>query len=470
MRISPCIFLLLLCSPAFAQPKDPVTKTEVCIVDGVAEGSKGELVRAYLRDDYITGTERLLGQAIVNDSGRFHLEIELEKTLYLTLRCNKQRGYFFAEPGRNHRVGFPKRDSLRMINPDMEYDTELQVYSNDSTEMNMLAIDYNARFEVFWKKNYQHFLYKESIGRLDTFHKEMHAVYKNVKNPYFLPWMDFSLASLEEATFHSERKLAHEYIVNKPIYYDNNEYMNFFNNFYDNYMYKYSMQKTGERIRPAVNEKASYEELLKAMKGLRWLDNDTVRELVMLKGLFECYNQPSFDPRNILSIAEQCAIQSKVPEHRKIARNIISFYTKLKEGTTAPGFTAYDRKGKAITLENYKGKYVVLSFWASWNSHAVSEIKLLPELVKKYSKKVVFVSVSLDSDTAAYHAFLKANPKLNWTMLHYGFNEKLKADYTLLALPAFFIIDPDGRLWSSPADMPSGKLEYDLYKITKKPR
>ena len=54
---------------------------------------------------------------------------------------------------------------------------------------------------------------------------------------------------------------------------------------------------------------------------------------------------------------------------------------------------------------------------------------------------------------------------MNWNMLHYGFDEKLKSDYELLAYPDFFLIDPQGRFWASPADMPSGRLEYDLYKI-----
>lgn len=466
MRFTPVIFLLLLCSTGFAQPAVPPTpKTAVSTIEGVAENCPGFMVQAWITVDYITGTEKMLAQAMSNDSGHFVLEVDLEKTAFLTLRCNKMRGRLFAEPGRKHFVSFPPRDSLRMINPEMEYDTELRIHSNDSTEMNMLAIDYNRRFDKFWRENYQFFLYKESISRLDSFHREMHRVYKDVSNPYFLPWMDFSLASLEEATFHSERKLAHEYLIGKPVLYDNNEYMNFFGTFFDDYLYKYSMRKDGERIRPAINQKASYEELMAAMKGLRWLDNDTIRELVMLKGIFESYNQPTFIQGNMLSIAEQCAIQSKVPEHRQIARNIVAFYSKLKEGSMAPGFTAVDRKGKPVTLENFKGKYVVLSFWTTWNSHAVGEMKLLPDLVKKYGRKMVFVSVSLDNDTAAYHAFLKANPKMNWNMLHYDFNNKIKSDYELYAFPAFFIIDPEGRLWAAPAEMPSGRLEMDLYKI-----
>lgn len=475
-------FALLLCGSLSAQTPE-YTPADQCVIEGLAQGRAGARVGAYLTKDYITGAQQLLAETTVNDSGSFRLVFELESTGMITLRCNKLKGYLYAEPGRTHRVGFPHRDSLKMVNPDMEYETELRIYSTDSTEVNLLVIDYNQRFDAFWKKNYQHFLYKASISKLDSFHAEMRKHYARVQNPFFLNWMDFVLASLEDATFHSEKKLAEQYLVYKdtaagkkasyarkrPIYYENSEYMAFFNSFFDDYMYKNSIKREGEHISPAINVKGSYEDLLLAMKNLRFLENDTLRELVMLKGIFQSYNNPAFISRNLLSIAQQVSSRSKVPEHRVIARNIVAFYTKLSEGGTAPGFSAVDRKGKPVTLENFKGKYVLLNFYATWNSHSVAEQKILPELQKKY-KKVVFVSVSLDQDTAAWQRFLKANPKMNWNMLHYNFNEKLKEDYQLLALPAFFIIDPEGRFWSVPADPPSGRLEYDLYKITRPKR
>lgn len=478
MRLLPILLLLLLsCGAASAQQSMPVAQD--CVIEGIAAGPKGSTVSVFSTEDYITGTQSLLAETTVGDSGRFSVKVELEKTSYLTLENNKTKGSLFAEPGHTHRVAFPDRDSLHMVSQEIAYPVELMIYSKDSTEMNSLVIDYNQRFNQFWAANYQYFLYKESIHRLDSFHVAMRKHYANVKNPAFLPWMDFTLASLEDATFHSDKKLAADYLVYKvvsedkkesyhghrPIFYDNGPYMEFFNSFFDNYMYKYSIKREGQNISAAINVKGSYDALMEAMKPLRWLDNDTLRELVMLKGLFECYNNPAFEGRNIISIAQQVSTQSKVPEHRRIAGNIVAFYTKLKEGSAAPGFTGIDRKGQPVTLENFKGKFVLLSFYASWNSHAVSEMKVLPDLQKKYGKKIAFVSVSLDQDTGAYRKFLKENPKFNWTMLHYNFNEQLKEDYQLLALPAFFIIDPEGKLWASPADPPSGRLEYDLYKI-----
>lgn len=66
---------------------------------------------------------------------------------------------------------------------------------------------------------------------------------------------------------------------------------------------------------------------------------------------------------------------------------------------------------------------------------------------------------------------MKANPKYNWLNLHFDFTSKTKEDYNLYAVPAGFIIDPEGKFYAAPADKPSGDLEYVLYRITnpKKP-
>jgi thiol-disulfide isomerase/thioredoxin len=186
----------------------------------------------------------------------------------------------------------------------------------------------------------------------------------------------------------------------------------------------------------------------------------------MLKGLFESYNNPAFNPRNILAVAQQASTRSKIAEDRRIARNIVSFYTKLKRGTMAPHFVAVNKLNVEIDpLDTYKGHYIYLFFFATWNEHAMSEFRYMVDLQKKYGKKIDFVCVSLDKDTNAYKAFIKANPKYNWMILHYDFHEKTIDDYNLYDVPAGYIIDPDGKLYVSPCDNPSGDLEYNLYRI-----
>lgn len=441
-------------------------QVKTCTIFGTAPGREGNVIGAYVYDDFITYSETILAECIVGDSGKFSLTIEVDQVSYIFLRCKKVHGFVYAEPGRKVELEFPDRDPKSQVNPDVDYEVPLSIFISDSTDMNFLANDFNNRFNKFWAHNFQSFVTKDSLLVLDTFHLQMERHYAFVKNPYFKPWMEYGLASIEDAIFHSQVISGKKYVKGKQIYYHNSEYMDFFNNFFHDYMYKWSARKEGQGMLTAVNNLISYDSLYSAMKKLPWLEDDSLRELVMLKGLYESYNNPAFNSRNILAVVFQISTRSKIAEHRRIARNIISSFTKLKRGTPASHFIAKNKLGVEIDpLETYKGQYIYIFFFATWNTHAMSEFRYMADLQKKYGKKIQFVSISLDADTNAYKAFLKANPKYNWMILHYAFNEKIKEDYNLYSVPAGYIIDPDGKLYVSPTDNPSGDLEYNLYRI-----
>lgn len=461
------IFLLLLVSSrAFSQGPNGPVKDFTCTIWGTAPGNEGNVIGIYQYDDYITYTEHKLNETIVGDSSKFSMTVEVTEVTSLVVRCKNIYATVYAEPGRKVEVIFPQRDPKRHISPDVDYQEDLSIYTEDSTDMNFLADDYNTKFYKWWGKNYIYFVSKDSSGILDSFRVRMKKHYAFVKNPYFMPWMEYGIASIEDATLQSQVSSAKKYLANRPIFYHNSEYMSFFNNFFKDYVYKWSGRKEGSGIAFTINSMVSYDSLLGTMKHLPFVKNDTLRELVMLKGLFEIYDNPAFDARNVLAIAQQASILSKIPEHRRIARNIVSFYSKLKRGSLAPHFIANNRLGNEVDiLEQNKGKYVYLFFFATWNTHAMAEFRYMSELQKRYGKKIVFVSVCMDEDTNLYKAFLKANPKYNWTILHYDMRQKTKDDYNLYAVPVGFIIDNEGKFYRSPADNPSGDLEYDLYRI-----
>lgn len=449
-------------------------RAKECTIYGYAGAGAGNVIGVYTYEDYITYTEKKLTETITGDSGKFSMTIDLEEITWVFLRCENLYGFVFAEPGRKTEVFFPARDPEFQVSSETNYEVPVTIWTADSTDMNFLAADYNKQFFHFWgsaddttsANNYMYFVVGQSALVLDSFHREMQKHYAWVKNPYFHTWLEYGFAALENATFQSERRTAQRYLIHKPIAYHNNAYMEFFNIFFKDYVYRWSLKKQGERTFDAINNDVSYDSAMAALRNVPWLQNDTMRELVLLKGLSELYYNMSYDPRNVITVAQQVSIASRVSEHRTIARNIVTMFTKLRVGTMAPHFSGINTKGELIDpLSLYKGRYVYLFFYASWNVNSVNELRYMAELQKKYGKTIQFVSISIDEDTAAWKKFMKANPKYNWLSLHYDFNSKVKDDYNLFGVPLGYIIDPDGKLYASPADKPSGDLEYILYRI-----
>jgi len=76
-------------------------------------------------------------------------------------------------------------------------------------------------------------------------------------------------------------------------------------------------------------------------------------------------------------------------------------------GTAAPDFTVQDSDRK-LTLSDYRGKTVVLNFWATWCPPCVEEMPSLLQMQQRMKDKgVVVLAVSLDEDESAYHKFFR---------------------------------------------------------------
>ena len=100
----------------------------------------------------------------------------------------------------------------------------------------------------------------------------------------------------------------------------------------------------------------------------------------------------------------------------------------------------------------------------------MSKINLLR---KKFTGKVIFISVSLDDSVGNYLNFLKQNPKYDWPSWHYevsGIKNNARSLYNVIGSEAYFLINNQGALALSPALSPSKGIEFKLNAIFKPAR
>lgn len=126
-------------------------------------------------------------------------------------------------------------------------------------------------------------------------------------------------------------------------------------------------------------------------------------------------------------------------------------------GAAAPNFTVQDSDRK-LTLSDYRGKIVVLNFWATWCPPCVEEMPSLLQMQQRLKdKNIVVLAVSLDEDESAYHKFLKDHGVNVITVR----DPDLKSSelYGTFKYPETYIIDRNGVLqrkfigavdWSQP--------------------
>ncbi|MFD1003620.1 redoxin domain-containing protein [Ohtaekwangia kribbensis] len=111
-------------------------------------------------------------------------------------------------------------------------------------------------------------------------------------------------------------------------------------------------------------------------------------------------------------------------------------------------FTMNDAQGKAVQLSSYKGKYVLLEFWASWCGPCRAENPNLREQYAKFKDKGFnILGVSLDDKEDRWKKALEKD-NLPWTQVSdlKGWHNAAAIQYGVRAIPANFLISPEGKI------------------------
>jgi peroxiredoxin len=117
--------------------------------------------------------------------------------------------------------------------------------------------------------------------------------------------------------------------------------------------------------------------------------------------------------------------------------------------TAAPEWQLKDPDGQPVALSDFKGKVVILDFWATWCPPCKAEIPGFVALQKQYAAQgLTVVGVSLDTAGASVVKSFMKNLGMNYPVV-IG-DEKIAADYGgVSAIPTTFVIDRNGNIVTS---------------------
>ncbi|MGB1104786.1 MAG: TlpA family protein disulfide reductase [Crocinitomicaceae bacterium] len=435
------------------------------VIEGYAPAFIGKMVKLNAYQDYVTRTKINLATAMVRPSdSSFTIQINTRSTIEGVIEIDQTEASMYIAPNTDYTVYFPEATGPKTY---QNAQTNLYFSDLDTLDINYLVIQYHQWLDTYIAYHERDIAHGNFLVHLDTFKLYAADAYKNIEDPYFITYVRYDLAELEQ-TFggnrQSEQRLQTylEYIEPFPVYYENDRYMKFLLAFYDKEFREY-LPVTEEAILKAIN-KSSPTLLMKALRNDILLAKPDVRELVMIDKLGKAYYREIDLQTNILKILDSVSTNSQSLVNANVAKNVKDYLTNLESGYPAPQINLNADTENPLKWSTYKGKFVYFNFFTTWNEQAIRDMEIISEIRPTYMEDITFLSVCTDEDTATFNQFMADHPEYNWDIVHIGEGHKLTEAYKVTSLPAYFLIDQDGFIFSAPALAPSPNAKYQTIK------
>ncbi len=205
--------------------------------------------------------------------------------------------------------------------------------------------------------------------------------------------------------------------------------------------------KAGDRTEDKLaDELKEFDALLARHKGEK---TDDVAQILLMKA--QLYSQVLKDEEKGKALIEQ--LKQEFPDSKAVARlkkqgEAEKIRSSLVEGSKFPDFDEKDLTGKPFNLAAYKGKVVLVDFWATWCGPCVAE---LPNVQAAYDKHHAagfeIAGISLDSDKAKLEKFIETK-KMPWQQFFdgQGWGNRLAGKYGVNSIPATYLLDGEGKI------------------------
>ena len=131
------------------------------------------------------------------------------------------------------------------------------------------------------------------------------------------------------------------------------------------------------------------------------------------------------------------------PEYTEALQAEMNWLLTLQPGQPAPDFTLNDLDGQPVSLSQFKGKVVLLDFWASWCGPCITDFRTLRKIKERMAAQpVVFLNISKDVDERAWK---RAIAKHEIKGVHVR-SEQVAQAYNVSGIPRYYLVDPQGLI------------------------
>jgi len=449
------------------------------VISGYAPGAENLTIRFYTWDDFISNREVLVDSVAIDSTGHFSFTFNLyEKQVIMGFFriMDFTSSEMYIPANKNYSIEFqpfdykdPNRIHIPLLSNII---LEFGFKNPDPHDLNQLIGSFNLDMAgfLFEKSGINNNTSSYALKRppkavVDSFATAVNEKYKNENNAFFKNYYQYSLANVQLTMQSlSKKQLFNQYLNKKPILYDNVAYMEFFSNYFSDFIYGVSKKIQPYDIEVNVNMHTNLQGLVDSLGKDTLLRNEQLREAVLVLNIRDWYTQHTFRKDSLIKILNVYAATTKFDIQGKIARNLVFMLTRFNAGSALSPVTFYSLENKIFNNDSLKNKYTYLVFFATWSHACLSELLVLDKLYEEWQGRIQFVAISMDREPLKLFYFMDDH-SFSFPVYHFGNNWVMAEALELQSYPHGMLIGPDGKFISYCTTLPSRGIN-DFFKQT----
>lgn len=448
------ISTLLLSNILFAQKVN---------IEGIAVNQPDKLIRIQVYADQFSKLSKTIATTQTDKNGTFFLNLDIKKTDFAFLALDLNKSQFYLSPNCNYNITIPE-DTLNHAGSIFDKTPLLLNIESDNNTQKAIE-EFNYTYNNFVYNNVNSIYKSRSKKVVTTFADSMLTQYKNATK-YTKDYVTYSVASLYWLSNKlSNTDIAEKYFVTKPVLYNNIQYTEFFTDFYKSY---FSSEKTFryEDMISAINYSNSILELDKLVSRDSLLStNKQVREIVEMEILARNYFNRDINQKKVDDKFKEIEKTSKYVENRNIAANYLVKLNQLKSGTKAPILSLTDGS-KSFSLDNFKGKFLLLNFITDDCNICNYQMTQLAELRELSNNSFDILTIVVGKNHQKILDYATLN-KIDWPILQVADILNLES-YQVATYPSYILINPDGTIAYTHLPMPEENMALYIQRFVEK--
>jgi len=427
-----------------------------------------ETIYVLKEKDFITKQLDTIAQIKVDNNGHANISIHCKEPFFAIIPLYKFQAWFCVEPNKEYKIFVPNKTYLNIEDSLNAYFTPIEYFAQtipyDSSVTQNAIIELNFAIDTLIEKHIQKIRYKIKRKYVDSLLQILQNNFSYCKSKYFKDYLYYKIAWLKYFSYERDANyVIKQYFSNNTILLNNTAYTEFFDEIFKDYLSYYATTRWGENVFTSIAKAKSPFELRKDLRRNPAFINDTLIDLVILKGLHDAYytnnlpNKIKFPVPQIIMTLDSLTYTAKTDKLKQIAKNILQ---KLKEEEISYLFEnipLYDFEGNEFYLRNFKGKFLYVTIMDFRAYNFLLDQKKIKAIFQRFSDKMNVVNVVFYPQKDKLLKMIN-DEKLHGIFLFAREPEKLKKQLKLYSLPSFYIYSPIGAVISTKAPPPDESM------------